>query len=47
MLFFRADDDAGVIYISIFVERVPAGFPIPAQDYIENRIDLNLGLRGY
>lgn len=41
MLFFRADDAAGVMPLSLFVERVPAGFPSPAQDYIENRIDLN------
>lgn len=27
--------------IPLFVERVPAGFPSPAQDYVEQTLDLN------
>ncbi|EPK3134468.1 translesion error-prone DNA polymerase V autoproteolytic subunit [Morganella morganii] len=27
--------------LPLFAERVPAGFPSPASDYIEDRIDLN------
>lgn len=27
--------------IPLFTERVPAGFPSPAQDYIEQILDLN------
>ena len=26
--------------LALFLERVPAGFPSPAQDYIEQRLDL-------
>ncbi|EJL85168.1 translesion error-prone DNA polymerase V autoproteolytic subunit [Pantoea sp. GM01] len=25
----------------LFIERVPCGFPSPAQDYVEDRLDLN------
>ena len=27
--------------LPLFIERVPCGFPSPAQDYVEERIDLN------
>lgn len=27
--------------LALFLDRVPAGFPSPAQDYIEQRLDLN------
>ena len=27
--------------LPLFIERVPCGFPSPAQDYVEDRIDLN------
>lgn len=30
-----------VIPLPIFQENIPAGFPSPAEDYIENRLDLN------
>ena len=29
------------LMLPLFVERVPCGFPSPAQDYVEDRIDLN------
>ncbi|WP_213989666.1 translesion error-prone DNA polymerase V autoproteolytic subunit [Sodalis sp. dw_96] len=41
MRFIRAVELAEVIPLPLFASRVPAGFPSPAQDYIENRIDLN------
>ncbi|WP_413728722.1 translesion error-prone DNA polymerase V autoproteolytic subunit [Sodalis sp. RH19] len=41
MIFVRAAELAEVIPLPLFAERVQAGFPSPAQDYIENRIDLN------
>ncbi len=27
--------------LPLFLERVPCGFPSPAQDYVESRLDLN------
>lgn len=27
--------------LPLFLERIPCGFPSPAQDYVEDRIDLN------
>lgn len=41
MIFCRAVELAEVIPLPLFAESVQAGFPSPAQDYIENRIDLN------
>ncbi|VEI70852.1 DNA polymerase V subunit UmuD [Serratia fonticola] len=29
------------LYLPLFADRVPAGFPSPAQDYVHARIDLN------
>lgn len=29
------------VALPLFLESVPAGFPSPAQDYVENRLDLN------
>lgn len=29
------------ITLPLFLDRVPCGFPSPAQDYVESRIDLN------
>jgi SOS-response transcriptional repressors (RecA-mediated autopeptidases) len=29
------------LHIPLFLERVAAGFPSPAQDYVEQRLDLN------
>ncbi len=29
------------LYLPLFLERVSAGFPSPAQDYVEQRLDLN------
>lgn len=30
-----------VIELPLFLERVACGFPSPAQDYVEDRLDLN------
>lgn len=32
---------AALLELPLFLERVPCGFPSPAQDYIEQRLDLN------
>lgn len=29
------------LFLPLFIERVPCGFPSPAQDYIEDSLDLN------
>lgn len=29
------------LHLPLFINRVPAGFPSPADDHIEGRIDLN------
>jgi len=41
MIFSRTVELADVTLLPLFAESVHAGFPSPAQDYIENRIDLN------
>ncbi len=41
MRFIPAAEFVEVLPLPLFASRVPAGFPSPAQDYIENRIDLN------
>ncbi|MGE9549867.1 translesion error-prone DNA polymerase V autoproteolytic subunit [Erwinia amylovora] len=30
-----------LLLLPLFIERVPCGFPSPAQDYVEERLDLN------
>jgi DNA polymerase V len=29
------------LYLPLFLEKISAGFPSPAQDYVEQRLDLN------
>lgn len=36
----KINDDA-ILTLPMFLEHVPAGFPSPAADYIEDRINLN------
>lgn len=31
-----------ILYLPLFLEKISAGFPSPAQDYVEQRLDLNL-----
>ncbi len=37
----RAAESPAILPLPLFGDRVAAGFPSPAQDYVENRIDLN------
>ncbi|HCZ5000871.1 TPA: translesion error-prone DNA polymerase V autoproteolytic subunit [Salmonella enterica] len=41
MEFFRPTELREIIYLPFFSYLVPCGFPRPAADYIEQRIDLN------
>ncbi|KGT90522.1 DNA polymerase V subunit UmuD [Erwinia typographi] len=41
MQFTRPSEIYPTVTLPLFTERVPCGFPSPAQDYIEDRIDLN------
>lgn len=37
----RADPEAPELALPLFMDKVPAGFPSPATDYVEARLDLN------
>lgn len=37
----RPADDAPPLTLPLFAHRIPAGFPSPADDYVEDRLDLN------
>jgi DNA polymerase V len=37
----RPANVSALLALPLFMERVPCGFPSPAQDYVEQRIDLN------
>jgi len=39
--FIKPADVRAVMSLPLYIERVPCGFPSPAQDYVEQRIDLN------
>ena len=41
MPFIRPAIITPALPLPLFIERVPCGFPSPAQDYVEKRIDLN------
>lgn len=41
MMFFKPADIHAIVALPLFIERVPCGFPSPAQDYVEQRLDLN------
>ena len=38
---FKADPNAPKYQFPFFSDKVPAGFPSPATDYVENRLDLH------
>ncbi|EFE95092.1 translesion error-prone DNA polymerase V autoproteolytic subunit [Serratia odorifera] len=40
MIFFQPDEKAAEPAFPLFAERVPCGFPSPAQDYVESRLDI-------
>ena len=37
----RLTDEGETVLLSLYSDRVKAGFPSPATDYVQNRIDLN------
>lgn len=41
MELIRPANVSELLALPLFMERVPCGFPSPAQDYVEQRIDLN------
>ncbi|WBG89564.1 translesion error-prone DNA polymerase V autoproteolytic subunit [Pantoea piersonii] len=41
MKLYRPAEVRDLLPLPLYIERVPCGFPSPAQDYIEKRIDLN------
>lgn len=41
MQFIPSTESDRLIPLPLFAERVPCGFPSPAQDYVEERLDLN------
>lgn len=41
MTLYRPEQWREAIAVPLFSERVPCGFPSPATDYVEQRIDLN------
>lgn len=41
MQFLKPAESRALMPLPLFIERVPCGFPSPAQDYVEQRIDLN------
>lgn len=41
MELIRPANVSALLALPLFMERVPCGFPSPAQDYVEQRIDLN------
>ncbi|BBV40417.1 translesion error-prone DNA polymerase V autoproteolytic subunit [Citrobacter portucalensis] len=41
MMFYSPTELRPIVALPLFSDRVPCGFPSPAQDYVEKRIDLN------
>ena len=41
MKLYRPAEVRDLLPLPLYIERVPCGFPSPAQDYIETRIDLD------
>ncbi|MFG1172931.1 translesion error-prone DNA polymerase V autoproteolytic subunit [Erwiniaceae bacterium CAU 1747] len=41
MKFYPPAEIRAILDLPLFISRVPCGFPSPAQDYVEQRIDLN------
>lgn len=41
MKFYSPAELRQIVALPLFSDLVPCGFPSPAQDYIEQRIDLN------
>jgi len=43
-LFFLPKNDPKLLYLNLLSSSVSAGFPSPAEDYIEQKLDLNVHL---
>ncbi|EDS6807034.1 translesion error-prone DNA polymerase V autoproteolytic subunit [Salmonella enterica subsp. enterica serovar Legon] len=41
MQFIKPTKEQAVLTLPLFTDRVPCGFPSPAQDYVEAELDLN------
>ncbi|MFZ4834945.1 translesion error-prone DNA polymerase V autoproteolytic subunit [Rouxiella sp. Mn2063] len=41
MICYKPTESQSESLLPLFLERVPCGFPSPAQDYVESRLDLN------
>jgi len=41
MIFYTPAEHRKKTALPLFLDRVPCGFPSPAQDYVESRLDLN------
>lgn len=41
MQFYQPAEIRAILELPLFISRVPCGFPSPAQDYVEQRLDLN------
>ena len=41
MQFYQPAEIRAILALPLFISRVPCGFPSPAQEYVEQRIDLN------
>ncbi|MBP2170754.1 DNA polymerase V [Erwinia toletana] len=41
MQFLKPVEVHAIMQLPLFIDRVPCGFPSPADDYVEQRIDLN------
>ncbi|QKJ87402.1 translesion error-prone DNA polymerase V autoproteolytic subunit [Paramixta manurensis] len=41
MQFIRPVEIRAILPLPLYIERVSCGFPSPAQDYVEQRLDLN------
>lgn len=41
MQFIRPTETSQPVMLPLFSEKAPCGFPGPAQDYVEDRLDLN------
>lgn len=41
MKFYKPAEIRAILELPLFIERVACGLPSPAQDYVEQRIDLN------
>ncbi|RYM83690.1 protein impA' [Serratia liquefaciens] len=39
--FIKAAEEPDMLALPLFTDRVPCGFPSPAQDYMESELDLN------